>query len=66
MVGVYGPDCVAPAGSDEQFDTGLNAKFSPMHSEFLHDVRQEKIAIGKLIQYILFLLCWNIKARLRE
>ncbi len=29
-----------------QFDRGLNAKFSPGHSDFLNDVRAEKISIG--------------------
>ena len=31
---------------NHQYDKGLNAKFSPGHSEFLADVRQEKEAIG--------------------
>ncbi len=46
LLGVYEQDCVRDA-DDAQFDQGLNQKFAPGHSEFLADVRQEKIAVGK-------------------
>lgn len=45
--GICSEDCKAPEGAPVQYDVGLNSKFSPGHSEFLHDVRQEKIAIGE-------------------
>eukprot|EP00095_Tigriopus_kingsejongensis_P001650 maker-scaffold801_size95070-snap-gene-0.22 protein:Tk01650 transcript:maker-scaffold801_size95070-snap-gene-0.22-mRNA-1 annotation:"at-rich interactive domain-containing protein 5b" len=45
--GICGKDCSkAPDGTTAQYDVGLNAKFAPGHSEFLNDVRHEKIAIG--------------------
>ncbi|XP_059083538.1 AT-rich interactive domain-containing protein 5B-like [Tigriopus californicus] len=44
--GICSEDCKAPEGAPVQYDVGLNSKFSPGHSEFLNDVRQEKIAIG--------------------
>ena len=47
LKGVYEEDCQAPPGSTAQFDSGLNSKFSPGHSDFLHDVRVEKKAIGE-------------------
>lgn len=35
------------ASKNAQYDPGLNAKFTPGHSEFLADIRLEKKAIGK-------------------
>ena len=51
LKGICEADCQPlPASASEQtihqYDKGLNAKFSPGHSEFLADVRQEKEAIG--------------------
>ena len=34
-------------GKNAQYDPGLNAKFTPGHSDFLADIRLEKKAIGK-------------------
>ena len=39
---------------EHQYDKGLNEKFSPGHSEFLSDVRQEKETIGKFLLLLLF------------
>ena len=49
LKGICEADCQPLPGNKElhQYDKGLNAKFSPGHSEFLADVRQEKEAIGK-------------------
>ena len=51
--GVCEADCKPLPGNgseamEHQYDKGLNAKFSPGHSEFLSDVRQEKESIGKI------------------
>jgi hypothetical protein len=49
-LGVYEGDCGVDAsetGSPAQYDRGLNARFSPGHSDFMADVRQEKEAIGE-------------------
>ena len=39
---------------EHQYDKGLNEKFSPGHSEFLSDVRQEKETIGNLFTFMNF------------
>ena len=36
-----------PGGVKPHFDNGLNAKFSPGHSDFLADIRKEKENIGE-------------------
>ena len=49
LKGICEADCQPLPASEQtihQYDKGLNAKFSPGHSEFLADVRQEKEAIG--------------------
>ena len=49
LKGVCEADCKPLPGSEaneHQYDKGLNAKFSPGHSEFLSDVRAEKDSIG--------------------
>ena len=49
LKGVCEADCKPLPGSEaneHQYDKGLNAKFSPGHSEFLSDVRAEKESIG--------------------
>merc|ERR1712141_122811 len=52
LKGVCEADCKPFPGNgsennmEHQYDKGLNAKFSPGHSEFLSDVRQEKETIG--------------------
>ena len=59
LKGICEADCQPlPAASEQtihQYDKGLNAKFSPGHSEFLADVRQEKEAIGTWSILFLFL-----------
>lgn len=47
LLGICDVDCEDIPGG-EQYDKGLNAKFSPQHSDFLADVRAEKAAIGKV------------------
>ena len=70
LKGICEADCQPlPAASEQtiqQYDKGLNAKFSPGHSEFLADVRQEKEAIGTWSILFLFLFLqleakyWNV------
>ena len=51
LKGICEADCQPLTGNNaqhHQYDKGLNAKFSPGHSEFLADVRQEKENIGML------------------
>ena len=49
LKGICEADCqnLPPESAEKhQYDKGLNAKFTPGHSEFLADVRNEKEAIG--------------------
>ena len=49
LKGICQADCEPlPGNKEAQYDKGLNAKFSPGHSEFLADVRQEKESIGDI------------------
>ena len=60
LKGVCEADCKPLPGNgsennmEHQYDKGLNAKFSPGHSEFLSDVRQEKETIGKKEDFIVY------------
>ena len=62
LKGVCEADCKPLPGNgsennmEHQYDKGLNAKFSPGHSEFLSDVRQEKETIGKKEDFFFVLL----------
>ena len=61
LKGICEADCQPLPASEQtihQYDKGLNAKFSPGHSEFLADVRQEKEAIGMCsILFLTFPVC---------
>jgi len=50
-LGVYEGDCSAEEeareGAQGQYDRGLNARFSPGHTDLMADVLQEKEAIGE-------------------
>lgn len=65
LLGICESDCnMKPLedGSEvaAQYDQGLNAKFTPGHSEFLADIRMEKKAIGELSPFITFFCRLNI------